>query len=55
MITYKNITRVRRELENILLLVDELEEKGIPKEVIINTIINEPKKSSQEDERISKN
>ena len=50
MITYQNIARIRREVENLLLLVDELEKKGIPKYIIINTILNEPQKPSKNDE-----
>lgn len=50
MISYQNISRIRREVENILLLVYELEDKGIPKDVIINAIIDEPKKSDKKDE-----
>ncbi len=53
MIKYQNIARVRREAENILLLVEELEKKGIPKYIIINTILNEPKEPSKNDERPS--
>lgn len=50
MIKYDNIARVRREVENILMLVYELEDKGIPKDVIINAIINEPKEHTKKDE-----
>ncbi len=53
MITYNNIARVRREVENILLLVDELDKKGIPKYIIINTILDEPKATRKNDERPS--
>ena len=41
MIVYKNISKVRRELENMLLLVDELEERGIPRYIIIDAVKNE--------------
>ena len=51
MISYQNIARVRRELENILLLIDELEAKGIPKGIIIDIIINEPEETTSEDDR----
>jgi hypothetical protein len=53
MITYQNIARIRREVENLLLLVDELEKKGIPKYIIINTILDEPKVTSKNNERPS--
>jgi hypothetical protein len=54
LITYENIARVRREVENILLLVDELEDRGIPKGVIVNIILNESEKPSNKDECSSK-
>ena len=54
MIKYENIARVRRETENILLLIDELEKRGIPKEVIVNIILNESKNPNKKDEYSSK-
>jgi hypothetical protein len=54
LINYDDLARVRRELENILLLVDELESKGIPKEAITNLIKNESEKLSNKNERVSK-
>jgi hypothetical protein len=54
LINYDDLARVRRELENILLLVDELESKGVPKEVITNLIKNESEKLSSKNERVSK-
>ena len=50
MIEYTNIARVRRELENILMLIDELEAKGLPKGIIIDIILNESGKTNSEDE-----
>ena len=35
------LSKVRRELENILILVDELESKGVLREVINKMIIDE--------------
>ena len=55
MIDYRNITRIRIEVENLLLLVDELEKKGIPKDLIVNVILNEHEKPNNEDERTSEN
>lgn len=50
MIDYRVLARIRREVENILLLVDELEAKGIPKAIIVDIIINESEKvDSQND------
>ena len=40
---------MRRELENILLLVDELEAKGVPKAKIIDIILDE--KADRQNER----
>ncbi len=54
MISYRNITRIRIELENVLLLIGELESKGIPKDLIISIIKNEHKKPVKEDERTGK-
>ena len=54
MIKYDNIARVRREVENLLILVDELRDRGIPKELIIDVIIDEHKKASKKDESINK-
>ena len=54
MITYDNIARVRREVENLLILVDELRDRGIPKELIVNVILNEHTKASKTDERSNK-
>ena len=50
MISYRNITRIRIELENVLLLIGELEKKGIPKSLIVDIILNEHKKPDSEDE-----
>ena len=55
MIEYTNIVRVRREVENILLLMEELENRGLCKEAIVNIILNESTKSSKKDECPCKN
>jgi len=47
------LSKVRRELENILILVDELEKKGVSKEVINKMIINEFDRITKEDEQDS--
>ena len=52
MIQYCELARVRRELENILVLFDELEKRGIPKEVIVKKIVDE--KTDSKDERTRK-
>lgn len=44
------LSKVRRELENILILVDELESKGLSREVINKMIIDEFEKITKEDE-----
>jgi hypothetical protein len=49
LISYNNIARVRREVENILLLVDELDKKGVPKDLIIDAIVNGTGKDTQKD------
>ena len=54
MIKYDNIARVRREVENLLLLVDELRDRGIPKELIVDVIIDEHRKTSKKDEYSNK-
>ena len=54
MINYTELARVRRELENILLLIDELEEKGVPKGIIIDKIIDEPEETDNQDEHPAK-
>lgn len=54
MIEYTHIARVRREVENILLLVDELDKKGIPKAIIVDIIINAHEGFNQKDERPTK-
>ena len=41
---------VRIELENILLLIDELGERGISKDEIVDIILNEHKKPDSKDE-----
>ena len=48
MIIYHNLVRVRRELENIFLLMNELEDKGVPKDIIVDKIIHECKNDSSE-------
>jgi hypothetical protein len=55
LIKYDNIARVRREVENILILVDELDKRGIPKEIIINAILDESKKPYNKNEHTGKN
>jgi len=50
LINYQNIARIRREVENILLLIDELEAKGLPKGIIIDIILNESQKPNKENE-----
>lgn len=55
LIKYDSIARVRREVENLLILVDELSDRGIPKEVIVNTILNESAKPVKKDECTCKN
>jgi hypothetical protein len=54
LIEYSNIARVRREVENLLILVDELRDRGIPKELIIDVILNEHKKPGEKDEHSDK-
>jgi hypothetical protein len=54
LIKYDNIARVRREVENLLLLVDELRDRGIPKELIVNVIIDEHRKAGKENEHSNK-
>ena len=44
------LSKVRRELENILILVDELESKGISREVINKMIIDEFERITKENE-----
>jgi hypothetical protein len=44
------LSKVRRELENILLLVDELEKRGISREVINEMILDEFERITKEDE-----
>jgi len=55
MIDYHNIARVRREVENILLIVDELENKGIPKAIIVDIILNVSQEPNKEDEHTDEN
>lgn len=47
MIHYRSLAKARRELENMLLLINELEEKGVPKELIVDELI----KSFEENQR----
>lgn len=54
MIKYTELARVRRELENILLLIDELDQRGIPKDVIVDKIIDEKPSSKNESLRENK-
>ena len=54
MIVYKVLSKVRRELDNIFVLMDELEKKGLPKEAIVKMILNESEKPSKKDECSSK-
>ena len=44
------LSKVRRELENILILVDELESKGISREVINKMIVDEFERITKENE-----
>ena len=44
------LSKVRRELENILILVDELESKGLSREVINKMIIDEFERITKENE-----
>ena len=55
MITYDRLARVRRELENVLILMDELELKGIERKDIVNIITNESKESIITNECTCKN
>lgn len=55
MITYDILARVRRELENVLILMDELELKGIERKDIIKLITNESKESNITNECTCKN
>lgn len=55
MIDYRHIARVRMELENILLLIGELEKKGIEKSLIVDIILNEHERPNSEDERFGEN
>ena len=48
------LSKVRRELENILILVDELESKGVLREVINKMIIDEFERITIKDEPDSK-
>jgi hypothetical protein len=50
LIDYKNLARVRREAENLLILVDELDKRGVPKEIIVNMIVNESEKPVKKNE-----
>ena len=52
MIEYKGLARARRELENILLMIEELKEIGFSKEEI-RQLINEPKEATKEHESIT--
>ena len=44
------LSSIRRELENILLLVDELEDKGVLRNVVNEIIVDEFKKTTKKDE-----
>ena len=51
MIGYKILAKVRRELDNILILMDELETRGLPKDEIVNIILHESEKLTKTDEQ----
>ncbi len=50
MIGYKVLAKVRRELDNILILMDELEDRGLPKDEVVKIILNESRKLTKTDE-----
>ena len=53
MIEYKGLSRARRELESILLMIEELKEIGFSKEEI-RELINESKESTSKDANLTK-
>jgi hypothetical protein len=55
LITFDRLARVRRELENVLILIDELELKGIERKDIVKLITNESKGSNITNECTCKN
>jgi DNA-binding transcriptional MerR regulator len=52
-IEYKGLARARRELENILVIIEELKEIGFSKEEI-RELINESKESTSKDANLTK-
>ena len=52
LIRYRGLARVRRELENILVLIDELQERGVSRDQINRIIenITEDEKADSKDE-----
>ncbi len=50
MIEYQGMARVRRELENIIVLIDELEKKGVPRKTIVKLIQNESENVAKKNE-----
>lgn len=53
MIEFKGLARARRELESILLMIEELKEIGFSKEEI-RELINESKESTSKDANLTK-
>ena len=55
MITFKEIASKRRELENLLIVLEGFQDKGIkvPK-YILNDLLYEPRKVTQTDDNFSK-
>jgi DNA-binding transcriptional MerR regulator len=53
LIEYKGLSRARRELESILLMIEELKEIGFSKEEI-RELINESKESTSKDANLTK-
>ena len=53
MIEYKGLARARRELESILLMIEELKEIGFSKEEI-RALINESKETTSKDASLTK-
>lgn len=53
MIEYKGLARARRELESILLMIEELKEIGFSKEEI-RELINESKETTSKDANLTK-
>jgi DNA-binding transcriptional MerR regulator len=53
LIEYKGLSRARRELESILLMIEELKEIGFSKEEI-RELINESKESTSKNANLTK-